>query len=304
MSPLTSFKNSKKIIQALAAFSPMNRWTLKEKTGLAYPRVYESVTRLENNGYVQDFGEERSGRGVIIKVYGLAFKGVLAYLAYIPLHPPSIIGKPGESTETFKNRYVREKKAYLEEVERLARVLESYGGLLDYAIFEQIRWLAERYSLLIYNLVLKIAQPLSLSPSFVGGLKKRKRELEGEREKLQKHPWLSKLMVFSTSDRAKGQIEEVEIDLLAQIDDKLKQVEMEMEIVRKAENELLKQRFAVEFFRTTSILPGKGEMRNETLYALAKELLEKKKHEIAPLEKVVGQFSTGETVNTKRKFLG
>ena len=294
MTPITSSKNSKKIIQALAVFDPMNRWILKEKTGLAYPRVYEAVTRLKNDSYVQVFGERLSKKGVIIRIYGLSFKGVLAYLASISLHPPSMIRKPSESTEDFKSRNVEEAKACLEEVEKLTGVLESYGELLDYAIFKQIRWLAERYSLLIYNLILKVAQPFSSSPPFVGGLKKRKRELEREREKLQKHPWLpKKLMLFSTSESAKGQIEEVEIDFLAEIDEKLKQVEMEMEIVRKAENELLKQRFAVDFFRKIAILPGKGEMRNETLHVLAEELLERKKHEIAPLEKVVRQFSAG-----------
>lgn len=292
ITPVTLSKNSKKIVQALAAFGPMNRWLLKEKTGLAYPRVYEGVTRLKNDGYVQIFREELSEKGMIIKIYGLSFKGALAYLASISLDPPSRIGKSGEPTEDLENRYVRGKKAYLEEVKKLTRVVESYGQLLDYAIFKQIRWLAERYSLLIYNLILKVAQPLSSSPPLVGGLKKRKRELEREREKLQKHPWLpKKLMLFSTSESPKGQIEEVEIDFLAEIDEKLKQVEMEMEVVRKAENKLLKQRFAVEFFRKIAILPGKGKMRNETLHVLAKELLEKKKREITPLEKVVQQLS-------------
>jgi len=297
MVSLKSLKNPQKVIHALAVH-PMSKWELKEKANLKYPRVHEAVALLENNGYVKVFDEMSSQKGLPMKIYGLTFRGVTAYLASLSLEAPPHIGEPGESIEAFKERYAKEKERYMKEVEQLARFLERYGKLLDYAIFTEIRWLAERCRLHVYPDILDVAKLTEAFPPFPTGasqlikaLKKQKQALKKRKWHMLRHPKLQKKIVGTITQN--GKTEEAEYDPFAEVNEAIKQTEEELEILLVKENEWWQRGFAKRFFERIVHLRSKRRTHNEALHRFAEELLKiEKELELDVLEKAVALFKS------------
>jgi predicted transcriptional regulator len=163
-------KYSQKTLDALTS-KPMTKWELKQKTKLKYPRVHDAISLLENDGYVKVFDTLTSRRGREMKLYGLAFKGVMAYLASISIVKPSMSNplRDGETIEAYKERHEKEEKLYFKELEKITRFLETYGTVLNHAIFTEIRWLADRYSHHIFHDILDIAKLVNAFQPFPSG---------------------------------------------------------------------------------------------------------------------------------------
>jgi len=297
MVSIVSRKNPKKVIEVLAENGPLSKWQLKEKAKLEYPRVHEAVSKLENDGYVKVYDTMTSDKGLTMKIYGLTFRGVTAYLASVSLVPPLGIGEPGEDVEAFKKRYAEEKSRYLTEVEKLVEFLKSYGELLDYAIFKENRWLAERYGHHVYHDILDVAKLTELYPPFPPGalqlikeLKKQRQALKKEKWQMTRHPSMQRKAVVTITHN--GKTEEIEHDHFAEVNEKLSQTEQQLEILLDKENEWWKRGFAVRFAQRTHHLKAKGEMRNENLHRFFRSVAQKiRKLELEDVEKMADIFN-------------
>jgi DNA-binding Lrp family transcriptional regulator len=297
MASIVSLKNPSKIIQALVT-KPMTKWALKQKTKLAYSRVHEAVSLLEDSGYVKTFGSVTSKRGRAMKTYGLTFKGIVAYLASISIKPPSQIGNAGESIDAFKERYAQEKKKYLKEIEDLTQLLEYYGKgeLLDYALFMEIRWLTGRYGPYIGQDILEIAKFTEAYPPFPTGAsqmikhyKKQKKALEQQKQQILQNPDLQEKRVVSITEE--GKTEETTYDPLAEVYEDLRHAEEGLAILLRKENEWWGRRFATLFSERIHFLKGKGNMRNEALYKFFTQVAEKNRElEVESVEKMAEVF--------------
>lgn len=295
MVSVTSFKNPRRVIEALAKSGPMSKWKLKEETQLDYSRVHEVIKRLQKRGYVKVFEEIRSKKNLPMSIYGLTFKGVMAYLASFPLKYPTPHGKVGETTEDFKKRYVQEFREYLKRREDFEKTLEDQGKLLDYVIFKEIRWLAKHYiESHICSLFLQISESVEAYSRSPESPAQRIRRLQREksnliREKEERPAMLPKKLIMFTE--VNGKRKEWEVDLSEELNNKISQKDQELKVWREIEHKLLEQRFSEQFFRQLSYYKNEGEMHNEALRQSARGLLEKMKREIAPWEKIVGLFS-------------
>lgn len=296
---VTHLKNPKKVIQALAK-EPMDKWKLKGKTGLAYPRVHEVIKRIEKSGYVTVFSKKKSERGLTIKVFSLTFKGVLAYVTSVSLVPPPVLGWLNENPEEFKKRHRHENKRYWKKMEQFVEFLEFYGKLLDYPIFKEIRWLTKNYGKpYICSVIIGVArliERLSISPTgasqMIKELKKQIRKLEKERKVYENNPWLRKMSMYATIDGKEEEKEEWEVDILRQTNNRIKSVERNLQATLNYERNWLQKHFAELFLgRIIYTTPEKSTTLNEELYKLSKELLDRKlNREIIPLKKAVALF--------------
>lgn len=273
----------------------MNKWKLKQKTKLAYPRVHEAINKLRENGYVKVSGTMKSEKGITIKKYGLTFKGVLAYLASIKLHPPKTWSKPSEDLKAFKKRLIREKKEYVKEIQQLVQVLKSYGELLNYTIFKEVDWLSIHFQTNALDLILKVAETYTSatmeSSLYIRQLKRQKRKLQRHKKKLRQTPSLFRKLTFFTAFGSPSERKETEIDLLEEINERITLVDMQMEILAK-EDEWLKQWFGERFLRRIAQFRKTKGMYNKDVHEYAKELLEKKRRqEVVTIEKAVELFS-------------
>jgi len=290
-------KNPRKVMMALAEHGPMNKWKIKEKVNLEYPRVHEAISKLENEGYVKVYDIETSDKGLNMKIYGLTFRGVTSYLASVSLEPPPAIGEPGESIEAFSKRYTEEKHRYLAEIEKLAKFLEFYGELLDYPIFKEARWLAERCGVNVYHDILDVAKLTEMYPPFpsaamqiIKELKKQKQTLKKKKWQMLKAPQMRKKSVVTIIEN--GKTREVEFDPFADVNKRLNQVEQKLEILLNKENEFWKWEFAERFFERLVPLKGRGKMNNENLRKFAEEGYRRKMElEVEPWKKAVDLFS-------------
>ena len=123
---------------------------------------------MENDGYAKAYDTITSQRGRELKIYGLTFKGVVAYLASIKLEPQTN-SYLSRLANRLKPTEKKEKQQYLRELEKITEFLETYGKVLDYAIFKETRWLADRYGHFIFHDVLDIAKLVNALQPFPSG---------------------------------------------------------------------------------------------------------------------------------------
>jgi DNA-binding Lrp family transcriptional regulator len=307
----STLKNPPKILKALASKTmTMTIWDLSEETKIDYKRVHELISPLEKKGYVKAFGKKLSQRGGKMELYGLTFKGTIAYLASLQLERPTGIVKPGESIEDFIKRDDHEKESYQKKVlEKLMPFLERQGKLLDYALFKEIRWLASRYHQANLaqlskpdqaNLaqlskpsdhklqkILEIAYLIEgRSPSATMQL------LKASRKELhilkQKKKVLDREMILG-----EGKIEVTEFlnKVVAEINDEITEVKQSIEILYKKENVWLQREFTSLFAERYSHAPSQGDMHNEALSKLFKQVADDIRcQEVEPLEAMAQAF--------------
>jgi len=89
-------------------------------------------------------------------------------------------------------------------------------------------------------------------------------------------------------DKGHGDREEKEVDLMDDTENRIAQLEREVSLVKKGENESLKQSFAYEFFQKIAYLNRKEIAGNKSLCKLAEDLLmERKRRTVTPLERAI-----------------
>ena len=302
MASIVSSKNPQKILQALAT-KPMTKWDLKQKTKLEYPRVHEATSLLENGGYAKAYDTITSQRGRELKIYGLTFKGAVAYLASIKLEPPNklIPLAPGESLEAYREKRETEKQQYLRELEKITQFLETYGKVLDYAIFKEIHWLADRYGHDIFHGILDIAELVNALQPFPSGAmqlikqeQKNINELKNQNWQILREPELQHKIKMTITQ---GEIVETDYyDPLAEVNEELRNAEESLKILRSQENKWWSMGFAARFAERYQISAGKGDMHNEALHKFFEQVADHFRHlEVESSEKMSKVFR-GSTV--------
>ena len=302
MASIVSSKNPQKILQALAT-KPMTKWDLKQKTKLEYPRVHEATSLLENGGYAKAYDTITSQRGRELKIYGLTFKGAVAYLASIKLEPPNklIPLAPGESLEAYREKRETEKQQYLQELEKITQFLETYGKVLDYTLFKEIRWLADRYGHNIFRGILGIAKLVNALQPFPSGAmqlikqeQKNINELKNQNWQILREPELQHKIKMTITQ---GEIVETDYyDPLAEVTEELRNAEESLKILRSQENKWWSMGFAARFAERYQISEGKGDMHNEALHKFFEQVADHFRHlEVESSEKMSKVFR-GSTV--------
>jgi hypothetical protein len=323
MASIMMMKNPQKLLNALAS-KPMTKWELKQTTGIEYPRVHEAISLLEKDGYAKSLDTILSKRGRDMKLYGLTFKGVIAYLSSISIleqhetenQPisetdemgkvilePSVIDplRKGESIETYKERHKKEQEQYFKELEKIAVFLETYGKVLDYPLFKEIRWLKDKYEHHVFKSLIREAKIVNVLQPFPSGAMQLTKHTQKEVSELRNRKWW-----IVREPELQGKIEtriiegdkiaEIDcVDPLADVNKRLAQAEERLGILREKENKWWSMGFAARFAEEFCAQEGKGDMHNETLRRFFEQVADHfRKLEVEPSEKMTKVFSGGE----------
>lgn len=146
------------VIVYLAEKGPANMYQIGKQTCLYYSSVHKVINTFLLSGVVQPGSNAVSEKNVQTISYGLTFKGVLKYLSTFTI-PPILLTKVTKEDVAERNRKFDE--AYEKD---LLNVLEKQGQILDYAPFQECRWLSGQHAGLI-RLFISLAQ-LHLDPLF------------------------------------------------------------------------------------------------------------------------------------------
>lgn len=322
MASIIMMKNPQKLLDALAS-KPMTKWELKQTSKIEYPRVHEAISLLEKEGYTKSLDTITSKRGRDMKLYGLTFKGVIAYLSSISILEqqetgntslgtgemdkiilePLVIGPlhKGESIEAFRERHEKEKEQYFRELEKIAVFLETYGKVLDYPLFKEIRWLKDKYEHHIFKSLIRQAKIVNALQPFPSGamqlIKHTQKEVSAVRNRkwwLLREPELQHKIETRIIEGAKV-VETDYFDPLADVNERLGQLEESLRILREKENKWWSMGFAARFAEEFSAQEGKGDMHNETLRRFFEQVAEHfRQLEVEPSEKMTKVFSGGE----------
>jgi hypothetical protein len=315
-------KNPQKLLNVLAS-KPMTKWELKQKTKLEYPRVHEAITLLENDGYAKPLDTITSKRGRDMKLYGLTFKGVVAYLSSIwivekreienqtvpetddtdkIIIEPSGIGplRKVESIEAFRERHEKEKEQYLAELEKITVFLETYGKVLDFPLFKEIRWLKEKYGSHIIKSLITEAKLVNALQPFPSGAMQLIKHAQREVNNLKKQKW-SLLREPELQEKIETKIiegdkiiEQGSFDPLADVNERLRQAEEQLRVLRGQENKWWSMGFAARFAEEFCFQEGKGDMQKETLRRFFEQVAAHfRQFEVEPSEKMTKVFSGG-----------
>ena len=115
--------------------------------------------------------------------------------------------------------------------------------------------------------------------------------MEKVKRRIEKYPELGRIFapkIFGENRNEK----KIEIDLYAETQRKLENMEKDLEKFNELENNTWKLWFAERFFERIAYLNTKEKTHNETLFKFSHDLLERKKRrEITALEKVVNLFT-------------
>ena len=321
MASITMMKNPQKLLDALAS-KPMTKWELKQTTKIEYPRVHEAISLLEKDGYAKTLDTIISKRGRDMKLYGLTFKGVIAHLSSISIleqqetenQPLSeteidkIILEPsaidplhkGESIEAFKERHQKEKEHYLKELEKITVFLETYGKVLDYPLFKEIRWLKERYEHHVFKALINEAKLVNALQPFPSGAMALIKNTQREVNELKKRKWLL-LREPELQEKIETKIFEGEklvetalCDPLSDVNERLRQAEERLRILRVQENKWWSMGFAARFAEEHCFQNGKGDMHNEALGRFFEQVAKHfRQFEVDPSEKMANVFCGG-----------
>jgi hypothetical protein len=320
MASIIMMKNPQKLLDALAS-KPMTKWELKQITGIDYPRVHEAISLLEKEGYAKALDTITSKRGRDMKLYGLTFKGVIAYLSSISILEqqetenqtitetslqekiilePSTIDplRKGESIDAYKERHEKEKEQYLKELEKLALFLETYGKVLDYPLFKEIRWLNEKYDHYVFRSLImqaKIVYALQPFPSgamqLIKHTQKEVSQLKNQKWWLLREPELQEKIETKIIEGDKI-IETDYCDPLSDVNERLRHAEERLRILREKENKWWSMGFAARFAEEFCAQEGKGDMHNEVLRRFFGQVAEHfRQFEVEPSEKMTQVFS-------------
>ncbi|MCW4046859.1 MAG: hypothetical protein NWE99_04775 [Candidatus Bathyarchaeota archaeon] len=300
MVTIVEMKNPRIIFEALAV-RPMTKWELKQETKLEYPRVHEAISLLESEHYVKVLDTVPSKKGREMKIYGLTFKGVIAYLERFSLrHPDLLVPLSAEETlEEYQAKREKDKEEYRKKLEQLAQFLETQGKLLDYPLFKETRWLAEHYGDAFFDDVLDIARLIGALQPFPSGAKQLLNQLQKQVDELKKEKWMllrdpeakRKIRVTVAED---GKLAETDhFDPLENINEELEESEKQLETLHVQEDKWWRMGFAMRFAERFQHLKGKGNMHNMVLHKFFREVADfYRRLEVEPSENMAKIFES------------
>ena len=320
MASILELKNPNKILNKLAS-KPMTKSELKQTLNIEYARVSESISLLEKDGYAITLDTLTSKRGKDMKLYGLTFKGTVAYLSSISIldknetenntepknsEPNKIIHEPSqisplqkyETIEAYKQRQEKEKEKYQKELEKIEAFLETYGKILNYPLFSEIRWLKEKYGNNLFKSLIRQAKIINdLQPFPLGAMllikstQKQVNDLRNQRWLILRQPELQNKIQTKIIEGDK--IVETDLyDPLADVTENLNEAEETLKILRTQENKWWSMGFAARFANEFYQQRGEGDMGNEILQGFFAQVAEYyRRLEVEPAEKMTQIFS-------------
>ena len=306
MASIIEMKNPNKILNKLAS-KTMTKWELKEAVDIEYARVSEAISQLEKYGYAITLDTLTSKRGKDMKLYGLTFKGVVAYLSSISIlhenksenntesenyetkkviHEPSRISplQKNETIEAYKERKEKEEEKYHKELENIADFLETYGKILNYPLFSEINWMKEKYGHNIFKSLIEKAKIVNDMQPFHRSVMLLVKNTQKEVNDLRNQKW-------EHLREPEHKINEKN-DELKDITQRLNDAEETLRILRAQENKWWSMGFAARFAEEFCQDRGDGNMHNEALKGFFAQVAEYyKRLEVEPAEKMTQIFS-------------
>ena len=288
--------NSDKIIMHLALTGKMNKWDIKQKVNLAYPRVHEAIASLEAKALVCVVSEKEVKNKIPSKEYGLTFKGILAYLSLAKLERPKTVWTNNETEKEILEQYREGCNEYNKNINEIRNVLKLSGEQLNFPIFKEIDWLSESFGIYIYELIREISKnQKNNQTNFFGASKlqfeKKRQDLDRSITIKKKNPFLQKFILFTEDGTGR---KETEINSLEDDKKELMQINDLIASSNSSENTYLKNLFADQFFERLGHLPKNKTGKNEPLLKLVEDRLDEGKKSLKPLERAIKKMSGDE----------
>jgi hypothetical protein len=312
----TKKKDAKsQVLACLAEQGPMNMYEIGKRSSLHYSSVHGSVNILSSGRYVQVERSLKSKKNSKIFEFGLTFKGFVTYLANLKLDFSGFFLPDSEVNwaEQLSKGYIDEQNKWLKRIgvetiiieasstkvdllrvynelrnalfSGLVKVMESNGARLDYPIFAHARWLAEKHTPVIWEIVMT-ASVICVHPPFnldaVALIEQTEAEIRGLESKKTRlnDPVIRRAFPEDQPDNP------FELN-----DKKLGYARQNLNNLLHLEDELWRRDFAKYFAYRSQYLVGIKNMKNEELAVFFKQAAEKGILEVEPAEKMANLFS-------------
>jgi DNA-binding transcriptional regulator GbsR (MarR family) len=289
------------VINALAEKKELNMWEIKEQKQLFYSTVHKAVKALQKEGLVEPVKSQKSQKGVKTTIFSLTFKGFIGYLAsQTESWRPNVIAPIGDAEQPKRSQ---EKKN--EELSKLLGITEAYGERLNYAIFEEIHWLTERYGPNLLHEVVDIARLVEASPGVVEYVERYRKELDlakREKQRLLRNPDLQN-KARSMVQNGKT-VKKSSHDPVKEVNIRIRSAELCLERFLWVQNDWMKQSFAARLAQRILVFPAEGDMCNEALHMLFKQVADEFREAwVEPIEDMAHVFKSGDAKGVRRRIL-
>lgn len=234
------------ILSYITEQGPKTEYDLyKQFPKLSHGTIHFCLDKLTRSGALTSV-VRRSGAKRRKKLYHLTFVGTVLYLASYS-HPPSVSEKMTASE-------IRESWNRLEKEDRseIIEILSKQGKLLEYAPFQEIKWLSDRFPKIITVFVVIANWIAENLPT----------------------PYVKKPIVA----------------LLISAGEKEPRMPTVEELLERTQD-AWRDEFTTRFFEVMRVLKHEGKMNNRRLCRLAKEQLAERKRDLEELEYAVKLFS-------------
>jgi hypothetical protein len=288
------------VIKALAEKKALNMWEIKEQKQLFYSTVHKAINALQKEGLVEPIKSQISEKGVTTTLFSLTFQGFVRYLASQPeMWHPKEIGTIRDA-EALKNQAKKK-----EEPSKLLEITQSYGELLSYAIFKEIYWLKERYGPYFVHDVVDVARLVEASGAMelIERYRRILNQATKDKQKMQREPEFQRKVKMSTIQDGKT-VETNYYDPVAENEKEIQDAERCLEILLRKQTEWWKRMFTARLAERMVPSPAKGDMHNEALYLLFKQVADKiRELEVEPIEDMAEIFRTGDVKEVQKRLL-
>lgn len=237
------------ILSYISEHGPKTEYDLyKQFPKLSHGTIHFCLDKLTRSGALTS-AQSKGGAKRRKKLYHLTFVGTVLYLA-LCIPPPDV-------QENMTVSEIRESWRRLEKEDRseIIEILSKQGKLLNYAPFEEIRWLSDRVPRIITAFVI----------------------IAGWIEEHLPSPYVKKPM----------------INLLIHAETEESRLPTREEMLENAED-AWRDEFTKQFFDAMRVLKHGGKMNNRRLLRLAEEQLEERRRDLKELEYAVKLFSKPE----------
>ncbi|MDI9576506.1 MAG: hypothetical protein QM398_00035 [Thermoproteota archaeon] len=289
------------VIKALAEKKALNMWEIKEQKQLFYSTVHKAINSLQKEGLVEPIKSQISQKGGTTTLFGLTFQGFVRFLASQPeLWHPKEIGTVRD-VEALKKKQAKKK----EEFSKLLEITQSCGELLNYAIFKEIYWLTERYGPYFVHDVVDVARLIEASGAMELIERYRTKLIQAKKKKQNQLRELEFERKAKISIQDKKNVEATYNESIAEIGLEMQDAEKCLEILLQKQADWWKRMFAVRLAERILASPAKGDMHNEALYLLFKQVADKiRELEVEPIEDMAEIFRTGDVKEVQKRLLG
>jgi predicted ArsR family transcriptional regulator len=172
------------VLESLAEKGPLNMWSIKKEKKMVYSTVHKAVNSLKEDGLIEPAMTVNSEKGGKTEIYRLTFRGFLTYLASYQLKTaasstsPSLLESKNwdafidkysrrkisakswndEYLKDLKEKHTRERGRFLEDLQKLAAVVNRNGKLTNYPLFKECRVFEKHFGIFIYLNFVDIAR--------------------------------------------------------------------------------------------------------------------------------------------------